>query len=65
MQDGLRPLHCACKWGNIFGVQWLVTHGADVNVEEKVYLELISYGFTHRSFLEWTYAIFFCLWKFR
>ena len=33
MQGGLRPLHCACEWGNIFGVEWLVNHGADVNAE--------------------------------
>ncbi|XP_065838716.1 death-associated protein kinase 1-like isoform X1 [Oscarella lobularis] len=30
---GLRPLHCACEWGNIFGVEWLVSHGANVNVK--------------------------------
>ncbi|XP_065838862.1 death-associated protein kinase 1-like isoform X2 [Oscarella lobularis] len=29
-----RPLHCACKWGNIFGVQWLVSHGANINVKD-------------------------------
>ena len=34
MQDELRPLHCACKWGNIFGVEWLVSHGANINVIE-------------------------------
>ena len=33
MQIGLRPLHCACEWGNIFGVEWLVSHGANVNVK--------------------------------
>ncbi|XP_065831466.1 ankyrin repeat domain-containing protein 16-like [Oscarella lobularis] len=30
----LRPLHCACKWGNIFGVEWLVSRGANLNVED-------------------------------
>ncbi|XP_065838567.1 death-associated protein kinase 1-like [Oscarella lobularis] len=30
----LRPLHCACQWGNIFGVEWLVTHGANINVKD-------------------------------
>ncbi|XP_065844346.1 death-associated protein kinase 1-like isoform X2 [Oscarella lobularis] len=30
----VRPLHCACKWGNIFGVEWLVSHGAYVNVKD-------------------------------
>ncbi|XP_065839207.1 death-associated protein kinase dapk-1-like isoform X2 [Oscarella lobularis] len=30
----LRPLHCALKWGNIFGVEWLVTHGANINVDD-------------------------------
>ncbi|XP_065839200.1 inversin-B-like isoform X2 [Oscarella lobularis] len=34
---GLRPLDCACKWGNIFGVEWLVKHGANVN--ESIYPE--------------------------
>ena len=29
--QGLRPLDCACEWGNIFGVQWLITHGANIN----------------------------------
>ncbi|XP_065839111.1 delta-latroinsectotoxin-Lt1a-like [Oscarella lobularis] len=33
---GLRPLHCACKWGNIFGVEWLVNHGANINVKEGI-----------------------------
>ena len=33
MQWGLRPLHCACEWGNIFGVEWLVTHRANINVK--------------------------------
>ncbi|XP_065839077.1 death-associated protein kinase 1-like [Oscarella lobularis] len=33
--NGLRPLHCACKWGNIFGVEWLVSRGADVDEEDK------------------------------
>ena len=33
---GFRPLDCACRWGNIFGVEWLVTHGADVNVKAGV-----------------------------
>ncbi|XP_065836858.1 serine/threonine-protein phosphatase 6 regulatory ankyrin repeat subunit B-like [Oscarella lobularis] len=28
---GLRPLHCACEWGNIFGVEYLVSHGANVD----------------------------------
>ncbi|XP_065839335.1 death-associated protein kinase 1-like [Oscarella lobularis] len=32
---GLRPLHCACKWGNIFGVKWLVSHGADVYAKDR------------------------------
>ncbi|XP_065839231.1 death-associated protein kinase 1-like isoform X3 [Oscarella lobularis] len=32
--DRRRPLHCACKWGNIFGVEWLVDHGANVNVKD-------------------------------
>ena len=36
MQWGLRPLDCACQWGNIFGVEWLVTHGANINVKESV-----------------------------
>ena len=36
MQLRLRPLHCACKSGNIFGVEWLITHGADINVEDRV-----------------------------
>ena len=36
MQMILRPLHCACAWGNIFGVEWLVSHGADVNVKDGV-----------------------------
>ena len=36
MQGGLRPLHCACLWGNIFGVEWLVIHGANVNGKDKV-----------------------------
>ena len=36
MQMKLRPLHCACKWGNIFGVEWLVSHGANINVEASV-----------------------------
>ena len=36
MQIGLRPLDCACLWGNIFGVEWLVTHGANFNVEDDV-----------------------------
>ncbi|XP_065839117.1 death-associated protein kinase 1-like isoform X3 [Oscarella lobularis] len=31
----LRPLHCACKWGNIFGVEWLVNHGANINVKNR------------------------------
>ncbi|XP_065838603.1 ankyrin repeat, PH and SEC7 domain containing protein secG-like isoform X1 [Oscarella lobularis] len=30
--DTLRPLHYACEWGSIFGVQWLVRHGAKVNL---------------------------------
>ncbi|XP_065839084.1 death-associated protein kinase 1-like [Oscarella lobularis] len=34
MQFGLRPLHCACKWGNIFGVEWLVSHGANINEDD-------------------------------
>ncbi|XP_065838510.1 death-associated protein kinase 1-like isoform X2 [Oscarella lobularis] len=29
------PLHCACKWGNIFGVEWLVIHGANINEKAK------------------------------
>ena len=36
MQLRLRPLHCALKWGNIFGVEWLVTHGANINVDDAV-----------------------------
>ena len=36
MQKELRPLHCACKWGNIFGVEWLVTHGANIKREDWV-----------------------------
>ena len=36
LQYELRPLQCACKWGNIFGVEWLVTHGANVNVKARV-----------------------------
>ena len=36
MQTGLHPLHCACRWGNIFGVEWLVGHGANINVKSKV-----------------------------
>ncbi|XP_065844724.1 serine/threonine-protein phosphatase 6 regulatory ankyrin repeat subunit A-like [Oscarella lobularis] len=30
-----RPLHCACLWGNIFGVEWLVSHGANINVKDN------------------------------
>ncbi|XP_065845817.1 uncharacterized protein [Oscarella lobularis] len=32
--ERLRPLQCACKWGNIFGVEWLVNHGANINVKD-------------------------------
>ena len=46
-QCGLRPLHCACKWGSIFGVKWLVNHGARVNAQDNVCLELISDGCTY------------------
>ncbi|XP_065838535.1 death-associated protein kinase 1-like isoform X3 [Oscarella lobularis] len=31
----LRPIFCACMWGNIFGVKWLVSHGANVNVRDR------------------------------
>ncbi|XP_065838541.1 death-associated protein kinase 1-like isoform X3 [Oscarella lobularis] len=31
----LRPLDCACKWGNIFGVKWLVNHGANINLNDS------------------------------
>ncbi|XP_065839024.1 putative ankyrin repeat domain-containing protein 19 [Oscarella lobularis] len=31
-----RPLHCACEWGDIFGVEWLVSHRANVNVKDIV-----------------------------
>ena len=34
----LYPLHCACKRGNIFGVKWLISHGADVNVKDRVHI---------------------------
>ena len=36
MQYDARHLHCACWWGNIFGVEWLVEHGANVNVQDRV-----------------------------
>ncbi|XP_065830441.1 death-associated protein kinase dapk-1-like isoform X2 [Oscarella lobularis] len=32
--DERRPLHYACAEGNIFGVKWLISHGADVNVRD-------------------------------
>ncbi|XP_065839213.1 death-associated protein kinase 1-like isoform X2 [Oscarella lobularis] len=32
----LRPLNCACLWGNIFGVEWLVSHGATVKVKASI-----------------------------
>ena len=31
-----RPLHFACWLGSIFGVEWLVNHGANINVEDRV-----------------------------
>ncbi|XP_065839735.1 serine/threonine-protein phosphatase 6 regulatory ankyrin repeat subunit B-like [Oscarella lobularis] len=31
----VRPLHCACKWGDALGVRWLVRHGANVNVQDR------------------------------
>ncbi|XP_065839216.1 death-associated protein kinase 1-like isoform X2 [Oscarella lobularis] len=40
-------IDCACRWGNIFGVEWLVTHGADVNV--KAGHGISSYSFACRS----------------
>ena len=36
MQNRLFPLHCACEWGNHFGVKWLVSHGANINVKDYV-----------------------------
>ncbi|XP_065838506.1 death-associated protein kinase 1-like [Oscarella lobularis] len=29
-----RPLHCACEWGDIFGVEWLVSHHANVKAKD-------------------------------
>ncbi|XP_065838591.1 death-associated protein kinase 1-like isoform X4 [Oscarella lobularis] len=29
------PLHCACEWGNAFGVEWLVSHGASIDFEDE------------------------------
>ncbi|XP_065839980.1 receptor-interacting serine/threonine-protein kinase 4-like isoform X2 [Oscarella lobularis] len=34
-RHGAPPIHSACEWGNIFGVQWLVNNGATVNVKDK------------------------------
>ncbi|XP_065838957.1 death-associated protein kinase 1-like isoform X3 [Oscarella lobularis] len=31
---GRTPLHCACKWGNFYGVNWLLSHSATVDVED-------------------------------
>ena len=50
MQSELRPLHCACEWGNIFGVEWLVTHGANFNVKDKVGLA-IDFIWFHSSLI--------------
>ena len=36
MQNWLRPLHCACRWGHFLGVKWLVSHGANVDVKDNV-----------------------------
>ncbi|XP_065843828.1 putative ankyrin repeat protein RF_0381 [Oscarella lobularis] len=45
--SALRPLHCACEWGNIFGVQWLVTHGANINAKDD--REHTPYSYACRS----------------
>ena len=44
-RNGLSPLHWAIECRHWFAVKWLVDHGADVNIRDRVWVTIVANDF--------------------